>query len=314
MSTASPVERDRFSARPVTQPQPPPGRGLAWRKLGGKLISANAVFAFAFLYLPIFILIIYSFNASRFSAVWHGFTLDWYRQLFQGAGVMGLYSSGGDEAALHTGSGIIQALNNSLYIAVVSTAIATVIGTMTALTLDRFKSRLLEALDAVLYLPIVIPEITMGVSLMVFFHLAFSIIKTLFGLSFNLSRTTIIISHVAFNISFVTVVVRARLADFDRTLEEAAMDLGANEFQTFRRVTLPLIMPGIIGGALLAFTLSLDDYLISAFTAGVGSSTLPMFVYGMIKFTVTPAINAISTLMLAASIFLVLLSLVLQRR
>lgn len=154
----------------------------------------------------------------------------------------------------------------------------------------------------------------MGISLLVFFSLSFQLIEQLTGLRLVLGLPTVIAGHVAFNISYVAVVVRARIAELDPSLEEAALDLGANEWHTFRRITLPLIAPGILSAALLAFTLSLDDFVITFFTAGVGSTTLPVFVYGMIKTAVTPEINAISTLMLLASLGIVLSSLALQRR
>jgi spermidine/putrescine transport system permease protein len=285
------------------------------RKLGWWLLVLEALVAYAFLYVPILILVIYSFNASKINAVWRGFTLDWYRSLFAGGGVLGLYGQGAEAEALKfQGAGILQALKNSLIVATSATAIATVIGTMIALAMDRFRFRLRGVFDVILYLPIVIPDITMGISLLVFFSLVFKLLENLLGVRAALGFPTIIVSHVAFNISFVAIVVRARLAGLDRSLEEAAQDLGANHWQTFRRVTLPLIMPGVLGGALLAFTLSLDDFVITFFTSGVGSSTLPLFVYGMIRFTVTPAINAISTLMLLASMVLVMASLALQRK
>lgn len=285
------------------------------RHFGRWLIWLNALLSYAFLYLPILILVIYSFNASKINAVWRGFTLDWYRSLFAGGGVLGLYGQGAETEALSFQSaGILKAVRNSLIVAGSATAISTVIGTMIALAMERFRFRLQGLFEVILYLPVVIPDITMGISMLVFFSLAFKLLQNLLGVRMALGFPTIIIAHVAFNISFVAIVVRARLAGMDRTLEEAAQDLGANHWQTFRRITLPLIMPGIIGGALLAFTLSLDDFVITFFTAGVGSSTLPLFVYGMIKFTVTPAINAISTLMLLASMALVIGSLALQKR
>jgi spermidine/putrescine transport system permease protein len=169
--------------------------------------------------------------------------------------------------------------------------------------MERYKFWGKLAFDALLYLPIIIPDIAMAVMLLLFFVLSHS----------RLGLVTIIISHVAFNISFVAVVVRARLAYFDVTLEEAAQDLYANEWQTFRRVTLPLIMPGILGGALLAFTLSIDDFVITFFTAGPGSTTLPLRIYSMVKLGVTPEINALSSMMLLASMVLVFLSLMLQK-
>ena len=249
-----------------------------------RLLTAHGVAGYIFLYLPIVILVIFSFNASRHSAVWRGFTLDWYARLF-------------------TDQAIGDSLINSLIVAGGSTLISTVFGTMVALAMERYKFWGKLAFDALLYLPIIIPDISMAVMLLLFFVLT----KTHLGL------TSIIISHVAFDISFVAVVVRARLAYFDISLEEAAQDLYANEWQTFRRVTLPLIMPGILAGSLLAFTLSIDDFVITFFTAGPGSTTLPLRIYGMLKLGVTPEINALSSMMLVASMFLVMVSLLLQR-
>jgi spermidine/putrescine transport system permease protein len=248
-------------------------------------INANGILGYVFLYVPIIILVIFSFNASRFVTAWEGFSLRWYGELFR------------NEA-------MAAALKNSLIVAIVSTLVSTVFGTMVSLVMERHQFFGKLAFDALLYLPIIIPDIVMAVMLLLFFVLS----------RIRLSLVTIIISHVAFNISFVAVVVRARLAGFDRSLEEAAQDLGANELQTFWHVTLPLLMPGILGGALLAFTLSLDDFVITFFTAGVGSTTLPLRIYSMVKLGVTPEINAISTLLLVASMTLVMLSLFLQRK
>ncbi|MBE9120607.1 ABC transporter permease [Tychonema sp. LEGE 07199] len=272
---------------------------LLVRATGKKWLWVQAALAFAFLYLPILILIIYSFNASRFNAVWRGFTLDWYRSLFSNTGATIASSS----------AGILPALNNSLLIAAISTVVATIFGTMLALALERFHFPGRKAVEALLFLPIIMPEITIGISLLVFFTLAFRIVENLTGIRLNLGLPTVIIGHVVFNISFVTITVRARLAELDPQLEQAAFDLGANEWRTFWRITFPLIWPAIFSAALLAFTLSLDDFVVTFFTTGVGSMTLPLFVYGMIKFSVTPAINAISTLMLLASLLLVVSSL-----
>jgi spermidine/putrescine transport system permease protein len=244
--------------------------------------------------------------------VWKGFTFNWYGELAHN-------------------ERIIDATYNTLVVAVISTIISTILGTMTALAMERYNFFGKLAFDAVLYLPIIIPDIVMALSLILFFVLinlggwtlslsdqvAASAILPAFLADFlvRLIRVTpIIIAHVAFNISFVAIVVRARLADFDRTLEEAAQDLFANEWQTFRRVTLPLIMPGIVGGALLAFTLSIDDFVITFFVSGPGATTLPVRVYSMIRIGVTPEVNAISTVMLVVSIILLLISLALQRR
>ncbi|MCZ7570528.1 MAG: ABC transporter permease [Ardenticatenaceae bacterium] len=279
------------------------------RRVGRWAITVESLLVFLFLYVPILILVIYSFNASRFSSVWSGFTLDWYRSLLTPGAT--LSTEGANE---FTSRGVIAAFQNSLIVAAVSTLIATILGTMVALALSRYRFRGKRLLDVLLYLPIIIPEITMGISLLVFFSLLFRLVAFLFGGQWTLGLPTIIIGHVAFNIPFVAVVVRARLADFPHALDEAAADLGATPWRTFWEVTFPLILPGIIGGALLAFTLSLDDFVITFFTAGVGSTTLPIFVYGMIKFSITPTINAISTLMLVASVILVIGSLLLQRR
>ncbi|MCR4408046.1 MAG: ABC transporter permease [Anaerolineae bacterium] len=263
------------------------GTGVGKRRRGrwlGRLLTAHGLGGYLFLYLPIFILIVFSFNDSRYAAAWRGFTTRWYATLFA------------DES-------LGMALRNSLIVAGTSTLISTVFGTMVALAMERYNFWGKLAFDALLYLPIIIPDIAMAVMLLLFFVLT----------RVHLGTMTIIVSHVAFNISFVAVVVRARLAYFDITLEEAAQDLYANEWQTFRRVTLPLIMPGILGGALLAFTLSLDDFVITFFTAGPGSSTLPLRIYSMVKLGVTPEINALSSMMLIVSMMLVMLSLFLQR-
>lgn len=276
--------------------------------------------AYIFLYAPIAILIVFSFNAATVTeggrvlgtSVWKGFTFNWYGELAQN-------------------ERIIDAAYNTLVVAIISTIIATIIGTMTALAMERYNFFGKLAFDAVLYLPIIIPEIVMALSLILFFVLinlggwtltladqvaASPLLPEFLG-SFlvRLIRVMpIVIAHVAFNISFVAIVVRARLADFDRSLEEAAQDLYANEWQTFRRVTLPLIMPGIIGGALLAFTLSIDDFVITFFVSGPGATTLPVRVYSMIRIGVTPEVNAVSAVMLVVSIALLLGSLALQRR
>lgn len=260
-------------------------RGNWFGRLLEPSLQLNAWLMYLFMYAPIVILILFSFNASRYASSWEGFSLRWYQVLFN------------DRA-------IGLALRNSLLVAFLATVISTIIGTMAALALERYDFWGKLSFDALLYLPIIIPEIAMAVMLLLFFILT----------HVQLGLGTVILAHVAFCVSYVAVVVRARVAGLDRTLEEAAQDLYANEWQTFRRVTLPLIMPGIIGGALLAFTLSLDDFVITFFTTGPGTTTLPIQVYGMIKTGVTPEINALSALMLMASVALVVGSLLLQRR
>jgi spermidine/putrescine transport system permease protein len=278
---------------------------LLIRSIGKRWLWLHTALGFAFLYLPILILVIYSFNTSRFNAVWRGFTLKWYQSLLQGVS---------DGTANISDAMIWDALHNSLLIAAISTVLATLFGTMMALALERFRFPGRSAVEALILVPIIIPEITMGISLLVFFTLVFRLLENLTGIHLTLGLPTVIIGHVAFNISFVAITVRARLAELDPGIEEAALDLGANEWQTLRRIILPLIWPGIFSAALLTFTLSLDDLVVTFFTTGVGSTTLPLFVYGMIKFSVTPAINAISTLMLLASLLLVVSSLAIGQR
>ncbi|ABG05825.1 binding-protein-dependent transport systems inner membrane component [Rubrobacter xylanophilus DSM 9941] len=232
---------------------------------------------YLFLYAPIAVLVFFSFNESRSTQVWGGFSLRWYGELLRDRSVL-------------------DAFYNSLVVGVTATAISTVIGTLAALALARHNFRGKSLADSVVYAATVMPEIVVGVSLLAFFV----------AIQFALGLTTIIIAHVAFTISFVTIVVRARLSGMDRSVEEAAMDLGANPVQTFLRVTLPMILPGVMAGALLAFTLSFDDFVITFFVSGVGSSTLPLKIYSMIKFGVSPVINALSTVVLAATLVFIL--------
>lgn len=249
-----------------------------------KLLALYTILIYFFLFAPIAILVIFSFNSSKLNFVWQGFTLHWYWKLLS------------NEA-------ILNAFKNSLIVAILTTLLSTVIGTMLAFALVRYDFRGKAILNNTIFLPVIIPEIIQGISLLVFFV----------WIGMQLGISTIVIAHTAFCISFVAIVVKARLHGLDRTLEEAAMDLGANKIQTFLKITLPLTMPGIIAGALLAFTLSLDDFVITFFTAGVGSTTLPLKIYSMIKFGITPEINAISTILLLVSILLMFCFLKLQR-
>ncbi len=243
---------------------------------------------YVFFYAPILVLIIYSFSDSRNVSVWGGFTTSWYSEFAQDEPLTG-------------------ALWNSVQIAIVATLVSVVLGTMSALALERFRFRGQRVFDALLYLPVIIPDVTMAVMLLLFFAQA----AQWFG--FPKGFGTIALSHIAFCISFVSIVVRARLAGMDDKLEEAAMDLYASRWQAFRHVTLPLIMPGILGGGLLAMTLSLDDVVITQFVTGGGWSTLPVYVFSLIRKGVTPLINAVSVVMLVASMALVALSLLAQR-
>ncbi len=276
-------------------------RSSTWARWSARLssfsLSSYGFLSYLFLYLPILILVVFSFNDSRSVTQWAGFSTRWYGEMLA------------DDQ-------VILALWNSLFVAGVSTLISTVLGTLAAVAMERYRFAGRLAVDALLYLPIIIPDIAMAIMLLIFFNqsgLGFEPWRLeLFGLRLAVPYS-VIIGHVAFNISFVAVVVRARLAQMDPTLEEAASDLYANSWQTFWRVTLPLMMPGIVGGALLAFTLSLDDFVITFFTSGAGFNTLPVRVFGMIKKGVTPKINAVSTLMLAFSLLLVFVSLFARR-
>jgi spermidine/putrescine transport system permease protein len=263
--------------------------------LGAFSLSAYAVALYLFLYIPIAVLVLFSFTRDEFGVRWTGFTLDWYVRLFNDRRMMG--------AAL-----------NTLYVAVASTVVSTVLGTLTALAMERFRFRGRGAVDSLLYLPIVIPEIVMAVALLAFSALFFEIVRLTTGINMRRSLTTVTLAHIAFSISFVVIVVRTSLKNFDMRLEEAAADLGADRWRIFWRITFPLILPGIVGGALLAFTLSLDDFIISLFLSGPGTSLLPVEVYNKVRRAVTPEINAISTLMLLLSMVLVVLSQLVQRR
>ena len=259
-----------------------------------RLLAANAWLVFAFFYLPIAVLIFFSFNENNNVGIWTRPSLRWYRDVFANDAVM-------------------NAIRVSVTVAIISTVVSTVLGTMTALSLERFRYRGRRVFDGLVYLPIIIPDVTMAVMLLLFFAQSFSWLDGIVGWRPTFGVATISLSHIAFNISFVAVVVRARLGMMDPALEEAAADLYAGRWQTFRRVTLPLIAPGVAGGALLALTLSLDDVVVTSFVAGPGATTLPVYVFGLVRRGVTPLINAVSTLMLVASMVLVVVSLGFQR-
>lgn len=263
-------------------------------KFADSLLALNGAVVLAFLYAPIVLLVVFSFSGSRLPGQWGGFTTEWYQTLF-------------DDSRIQRTIGV------SIRVALVSTVIATVLGTMSALALERFRFRGRRVFDALLYLPIIIPDVTMAVMMLMFFTQSFDLLDSVFGIGLSKGFATIVVSHVAFNIAFVSVVVRARIAGMDATLEQAASDLYASRWQAFRFVTLPLIAPGVLGGALLAVTLSLDDVVVTQFVAGPGSTTLPVYVFSLIRKGVTPTINAVSVIMLVASLILVAGSVVLQR-
>jgi spermidine/putrescine transport system permease protein len=269
-------------------------------------VTLAAWLVYGFLYAPIIVLIVFSFNLSRTNIVFEGFVnrgpcgpFYWFCELFNNRDVL-------------------AATRNTLIVAFVATLISTVIGTMAAIALQRHRFPVRQLSEATLYLPIVIPEIVMGIGMLVLYSALFRWANNAFALQgaqrLSLGLTTIILAHVAFCIPFVTLVVRARLAGFDHSMEEAAMDLGANEWVTFRRVTLPIIAPGVLSGGLLAFTISLDDFIITFFTTGPGSTTLPIYVYGLLRRVVTPEVNALSTIWILTVLILVLCSQWIQTR
>ena len=233
---------------------------------------------FIFLFLPIIILVVYSFNSSSMNIIFEDFTFDWYKRLFEN-------------------SDLIESFVNTIIVAVVSTSISTILGTISAYGLYKYNFHGKNIINGLIYVPIVIPEIVLGISLLSIFTL----------MKLELSLFTIILSHIAFSIPFVIVSVRSTLNNDIKVLEEAAKDLGAGNFIVFKKIVLPTIMPAIVSGATLAFTLSLDDVVISYFTAGPGSNTLPLYIYSMIKTGITPDVNALSTLMMLI-VFTILIS------
>jgi spermidine/putrescine transport system permease protein len=236
-----------------------------------------AVLVYLFLYVPLLIVVVYSFNDSRLNAEWVGFTLHWYHVLF----------NDGD---------MLQAWANSLIIACTASIVATVLGTMAGIAMHRYRPKLLPFM---VLTPVAMPSILLGVSLLLFFIQV---------LNLTLGMLSIIIAHITFCIGFVAIVVHARLAGMDDSLFEAARDLGATPWRTFRLVTFPLILPGVIAGLLKSFTMSIDDFVITFFTAGVGVSTLPLQIYSMIKIAVTPEVNAVSTLLMLITLTLIVVA------
>lgn len=254
---------------------------MKYKKLKNILIAL----VLFFLYLPIIVLVIYSFNTSKMNVIFESFTFDWYKNLF-------------------SNRTLIEAFTNTIIIAITSTVISTIIGTMGAVGLYRYNFKFKSAVNLLLYIPIVIPEIVLGISLLSVYTLT----------KLELGMSTLILSHIAFSIPFVIVSVRSTLSKQLDIYEEAAKDLGANSFNTFFKVTLPQIMPGVISGATLAFTLSLDDVVISYFTAGPGSNTLPLQIYSMIKTGISPDVNALTTLMLLVTMTILITSTIIQGR
>jgi spermidine/putrescine transport system permease protein len=245
-----------------------------------RFLTGYAMLVYAFLFAPIVVLVLFSFNDNRRSLVWRGFTLDWYPTLFSNRQVL-------------------EALFVTLRVACVAVVVSTVLGALLGLALARLRFRGRGAVDTLLLLPMITPEIVMGLSLLLFFLQLFDS---------NGGFVQLSIAHITFCVSYVAITVRARAAGMNAHLEEAARDLGASAWGAFRYVTLPLIAPAVAAGAMLAFALSFDDYVVTTFNSGVGTSTLPLYIYGRIKFGITPEINAISTIIVALTAVAILVA------
>jgi len=255
------------------------------KRVWDKVLKGYSLAVYLFLYAPILIMVMFSFNDSRLLAVWRGFSLRWYETLLADPGVW-------------------KAFYNSIWVGSLTAAVSMVLGTMTAFVMIRYSFRGKSILDSSLYFPVVIPEITEALSLLLFYVFT----------GIPLGALTVVVGHVAFAISYAAIVIRARLVGFDRSVEEAAKSLGANELRTFFHVTLPLILPGVIAGGLLAFTVSYDDFIKTAFTAGPGFQTLPLRIYAMAsRGGVSPQLNALATVTLVVSLGLALVRLRLSK-
>ncbi|MBU2643165.1 ABC transporter permease [bacterium] len=254
---------------------------------GKRILNLYGGLFFLFIYLPIALIFIYSFNSNPTNMmVWRNFTLDWYRK------ILGFSVLTRDAIYVESTDQLIAAVKTSLTIAMITTAFSTLMGTATAIAINRFRFRLKKFYQMLMFVPMIMPDIVLGIALLIFYV----------GFGIKLGALSIIIGHCTFLISYVFIVVSTRLAGMDKRLEEASADLGANEWVTFRRVVLPLIMPGVVGGALLAFIISMDDLVITLFIAGVDSQTLPLYIYGMLRRGIKPEINAIASLMLIFSL------------
>ena len=260
------------------------------QKFSKQIFTFYGILFFGFIYLPLITIVVLSFNSNPINMlIWDGFTLDWYKSIFG-------YSTSLDEDAIYLESTdqLLSAVKNSLIVSITTTIISTIIGTITAIALARFKFKLKTFYRALIFMPMMIPDIVLGIGLLIYFV----------TLGIKLSLLSIIIGHCTFLSSYVFIVVSARIAGMDNTLEEASYDLGGSRLTTFRKVTFPLIAPGIIGGALLAFIISLDDLVITYLIAGVDSTTLPVFIYGIMRRGIKPEINAIATLMIVVSLLI----------
>ena len=250
-----------------------------------RLLAAWTTLVMVFFYLPIAVLVVFSFNQSRLNVLWQGFTLDWYAAIWRDAVLM-------------------RAVENSLIVAFFTTLVSVVLGTSGAWLLYRYRYPGRRALETLIFIPMIVPEVILGVSLLILFV----------AVGMELGYATIVISHVTFCFPFVMVAVQARLAGLDPALEEAALDLGATPVRAFRKVLVPYLMPAIISGALMAFTLSLDELIVTYFTASARTRTLPLEIFGRIKKGLDPTLNAISTIFVVATVLLVIVTEALKRR
>ena len=254
-------------------------------KTARRLLAAWTVFILVFFYLPIGIMVLFSFNQSKLNIVWTGFTLDWY-------------------AALWRDTVLVRTMKNSLIVAGFTTVISVVLGTAGGWLLYRFRYRAAALLETLVFLPMIVPEVILGVSLLILFV----------TIGLQLGYTTIVISHVTFCFPFVMAAVQARLAGLDPSLEEAALDLGATPLQAFNKVLVPYLMPAIVSGALMSFTLSLDELIVTYFTASAGTRTLPLEIFGRVKKGLDPSLNAISTAFVAFTVLVLLAAVAVRRR
>jgi len=283
-------------------------------------VVVATILVYTFLYAPILVLMLFSFNASRINVTFEGFIPAFGDRTVMDGSLVTQSPCGPFHwfCELSKNRDVMDAAGNTLKIAFIATIVATIIGTMAALSLQRYDFKLKPFSQLSLYIPIVIPEIVMGIGILTLFSQLFGLINNSLHLTgdsrLTLGLGTVIVSHIAFMVPFVTLVVQARLHGFDKSYEEAAMDLGANEWITFRRITFPMILPGVLSGALLAFTLSLDDFVITFFTNGSGSTTLPIYVYGLLRRIITPQVNALSTVWILAVFVAVLLLQMIQSR
>lgn len=253
------------------------------KKRANRIGTAYAVLVYAFIYIPIVVMIVFSFNDQKQNYFWKGFTFKWYEKLF-------------------TNSSIVEYLWNTLYIAVIAMIISVIIGTIGAFGLVRYDFKLRQLTSNALYIPIVVPEIVLGIALLMLYE----------TVHIPLGFTAIILAHVTFCIPFVIIIMRGRLAGMDLSIEEASMDLGANRVTTFIRVTLPMMVPGIMSSIFMSFTLSIDDVIISNFVSGPYSTTLPVKILSMVKNGLSPEINALTTIMIAVLLLGILLNSLVQ--